>query len=76
MVTDQFLTGLDNHELKVQVATTGARRIEDLMRIARSLEAVKEKETSRCTRRGHTQIRSQRRVKATSQKSPGLQTKL
>ncbi len=50
MVTDQFLTGLDNHELRVQVATTGAYRIEDLMRIARLLEAVEGEETSRHTR--------------------------
>ncbi len=47
MVTDQFLTGLDNHELRVQAATTGARRIEDLMHIARSLEAVEGEETGR-----------------------------
>ncbi len=45
MVADQFLTGLDNHELRVQVATSDVRRIEDLMRIARSLEAVEGKET-------------------------------
>ncbi len=57
MVTDQFLTRLDSHELRVQAATTGARRIEDLVRIARSLEAVEGKETSRRTRRGHTQAR-------------------
>ncbi len=36
MVTDQFLTGLDSQELRVQAATTSARRIEDLMRIAGS----------------------------------------
>ncbi len=40
MVTDQFLNGFDSHELRVQVATTGARQIEDLMRIAQSLEAM------------------------------------
>ncbi len=37
---DQFLNGPDKHKLRVQVATTGARQIEVLMRIARSLEAV------------------------------------
>ncbi len=57
MVTDQFLTGLDNHELRVQVATTCDRGIEDLMRIARSLEAVEGEETSRRAKRGHTQTR-------------------
>ena len=40
MVADQFLTGLDNHELCVQVITSDVRRIEALMRIARSLEVV------------------------------------
>ncbi len=40
MVADQFLTGLDSHEMRVQVAATGIRCIEDLMRVARSLEAV------------------------------------
>ncbi len=57
MVTDQFLTELDNHELRVQVATTGARKIEDLMGIAHSLEAVETKETSRRARQGHPQTR-------------------
>ncbi len=46
MVADQFMTGLDSHELRVQVATAGVRQIEDLMRIARSLEAVEGEETS------------------------------
>ena len=44
MVADQFLNGLDSHELRVQVAATGIRRIEDLMRMARSLEAVENQE--------------------------------
>ncbi len=57
MVTDQLLTRLDNHELRVQVATTGACRIEDLIRIALSLEAVEGEETGRRARRGHTQTR-------------------
>ncbi len=34
MVADQFLNRLDSHELRVQVACTGIRRIEDLMRVA------------------------------------------
>ncbi len=56
MVADQFLTGLDNHELRVQAATSDVRRIEDLMRIARSLEAVEGEETGRGrVRRGPTQ---------------------
>ncbi len=57
MVTDQFLTGLDSHELRVQAATTGTCSIEDLMRITRSLEAVESIETSCRGRRGHTQAR-------------------
>ncbi len=57
MVTDQCLTGLDSHELRVQVATTGARRIEDPMRIAHPLEAVEGDETSRHASQGHTQTR-------------------
>ncbi len=44
MVADQFLNGLDSHELRIQVAATGIRRIEDLMRVARSLEAVENQE--------------------------------
>ena len=51
MVADQFLNGLDSHELRIQVAATGIRRIEDLMRVARSLEAVKNQET------GHGRLR-------------------
>ncbi len=58
MVADQILTGLDNHELRVQPATSDVRRIEDLMRIACSLEAIKGEETGRSrTRRGSTQER-------------------
>ncbi len=44
MVADQFLNGLDSDELRVQVAATGIRHIEDLMRVARSLEAVENQE--------------------------------
>ncbi len=44
MVADQFLNGLDSHELRVQVAATGIRRIENLMHVARSLEAVENPE--------------------------------
>ncbi len=47
MVADQFLRGLDNHELRVQVATSDVRWIEDLMRIAYSLEAVEGEEMGR-----------------------------
>ena len=58
MVADQFLNGMDSHELRVQVATTGIQHIEDLMRVARSLEAVENQETGHgrlC--RGSTQAR-------------------
>ncbi len=58
MVADQFLTGLDNHELRIQVATSDVQRIEDLMQIARSLEAVEGEEMGRGhTRRSPTQTR-------------------
>ncbi len=53
MVADQFLTGLDNHALRVQVATSDVRRIEGLMRIARSLESVEGEEKS-CEERPDT----------------------
>ncbi len=57
-MADQFLTGLDNHEFHVQVATSDVRSIEDLMRIARSLEAVEgEEKGRRHARRGQTQVR-------------------
>ncbi len=56
MVADQFLTGLDNHELRVQAATSDVQRIEDLMRIAHSLEAVEGEEAGRASvKRGPTQ---------------------
>ncbi len=44
MVNGQFLNRLDSHELQVQVTATGVRQIEDLMRIARSLEAIEGQE--------------------------------
>ncbi len=47
MVANQFLTGLNSHELRAQVATSDARRTDDLMRIARSLEAVEGEEMGR-----------------------------
>ena len=48
----------DNHELRVQVATSDVRRIEDLMRIAHSLEAVEGEEMGRGhVRRGPAQAR-------------------
>ncbi len=58
MVADQFLNGLDSHELQVQVAATGIQPIEDLMPVARSLEAVENQEAGhRRPRRGSTQAR-------------------
>ncbi len=44
MVVDQFLLGMGNHELNLQVAAHGHRRMEDILRVARSLEAVQEDE--------------------------------
>ncbi len=58
MVADQFLNGLDSHELRVQVAATGIRHIEDLMRVARSLKAVENQEARHGRPRwGSTQTR-------------------
>ncbi len=58
MVADQFLNGLDSHKLRLQVAAAGIRRIEDLMRVARSLEAVENQEAGHGRqRRGSTQAR-------------------
>ncbi len=44
MVIDQFLLGMGNHELSVQLAAHGHRRMEDILRVARSLEAAQEDE--------------------------------
>ncbi len=44
LVVDQFLQGMGSHELSVQVVTSGCRRLETVLRIARSLEAVHEEE--------------------------------
>ncbi len=44
LVVDQFLQGMDSHELSVHVATSGCCRLETVIRIARSLEAVHEEE--------------------------------
>ncbi len=44
LMVDQFLQGMDSHELSVQVATSGCRCLETVLRIARSLEAVHEEE--------------------------------
>ncbi len=58
MLPNQFLNGFDSHELRVQVAATGIRRIEDLMHVARSLEAMENQETGHGRqRRGSAQTR-------------------
>ncbi len=44
LVVDQFLLGMDNHELSVQVAAHGHQHTENVLRLARSLEAVHEEE--------------------------------
>ena len=41
---DQFLQAMDSHELSVQVATSGCRRLQTVLRVAWSLEAVHEEE--------------------------------
>ena len=42
LVVDQFPQGMDSHQLSVQVATSGCHRLETVLLIARSLEAVHE----------------------------------
>ncbi len=44
LIVDQFLMGMESHELSVQVAAHGHHRMEDVLRVARSLEAVHEEE--------------------------------
>ncbi len=44
MVVNQFLLGMGNHELSVQVAAHGHRCMEHVLRVAESLEAVQEDE--------------------------------
>ncbi len=44
MIVDQFLLVMGNTELSVQVAAHGHRRVEDILQIAQSLEAVQEEE--------------------------------
>ncbi len=44
LVVDQFLLGMENHELNVQVAEHVHRHILDVLRVAHSLEAVHEEE--------------------------------
>ncbi len=44
MVVDQFLLGMDNHELSVHVAAHGHNRVEDILWVAQSLEAVQVEE--------------------------------
>ncbi len=44
LIVDQFLMGMDSHELNVQVAAHGYRRVDDVLGDARSLEAVHEED--------------------------------
>ncbi len=44
MVIDHFLQGMDNPVLIVQVAASGCHRLETMLRVAQSLEAVHEEE--------------------------------
>ena len=44
MVVDQFFLGMGNHELSIQVAAHGHRRVVDILRVARSLQAVQDEE--------------------------------
>ncbi len=40
MVADQFLLGMGNHELIVQLAAHGHRQVQNILRVARSLEDI------------------------------------
>ncbi len=42
LVVDQFLMGIESHELSVQLAAHGYRHTEDVLHVARSLEAMHE----------------------------------
>ena len=44
LVVDQFLMGMESHDLSVQVAAHDHRRMEDVLRVARLLEAMHEEE--------------------------------
>ncbi len=44
MVVDQYLLGIGNLELSVQVATLGHSRMEYILQVSRLLEAVQEDE--------------------------------
>ncbi len=44
LVVDQFLMGMDSHEVNVQVAAHVHGRVDDVLRAARFLEAVQEEE--------------------------------
>ncbi len=43
-MVDQFLLGMDNYELSMQIAAHGHRCTEDVLRLARPLEVVHEEE--------------------------------
>ncbi len=58
LVVDQFLMGMESHELSVQVAAHSHHRMEDVLHVARSLEAVHEEERhAPCSRKPTTQTR-------------------
>ncbi len=44
LIVDQFLMGMDSHELNIQVAARDHRRVDDILRVAHSLEAVRKEE--------------------------------
>ncbi len=47
MVVDQFLLGMGNDELSVQMVAHGHRCMEDILRVAQSLEALQKDEKCR-----------------------------
>ncbi len=58
MAIDQFLQGMDSHELSVQVVTSGCNRLETMLHVAWSLEAVHEEESHHSQgRKPNSQVR-------------------
>ncbi len=57
IVIDQFLPGMGNHELSIQVAAHGHRRVEDIVWVACSLETIHKEENIRtCSHKPNRQV--------------------
>ncbi len=49
LVVDQFIMGIDNHELNIQVPAHGHRHVEDNLGVALSLEAIHKEDVRACS---------------------------